>query len=66
MQNLIKGLIENGEFAGLRVMCPECSCIEDEQYYCITCEDVVSHNGEIQVEALIKALIIKLGGGYVW
>lgn len=37
--------------------CPECSTIEDEQYHCITCEDVHSSGGYINVVSLIRQMI---------
>lgn len=38
--------------------CPECSCIEDDQYYCLTCEDIeTDKNCEINSYNLMNYIL---------
>lgn len=60
MSDLFEKLLEDATNSShsTYVCCPECSNIEDDQYYCLTCQDLPSDNyGRIAIsDILIWAL----------
>ena len=52
---LIKAFLDNNEFYQLsNFECPDCSCIEDDQYHCTICE-----GNSLSFSTIVEALLAK-------
>lgn len=58
-KELIQTLIDENKFDDCKKLdCPECTCIEDDQYYCLTCE---GHS--LKIHDIVKDLFDKKYNG---
>jgi hypothetical protein len=55
----IRELSSSKVFMGLVIECPECHCMEDDQYGCTTC-GCQGGGGEIEVDEVIETLLEQL------